>query len=298
MRSSILLLMASALPLAAQLGGPTSGYVFAAETRDLRAMRGMAGMAHLGDALVKDADNASVSVDGKLAAVARKGAVELIRDFDTDGPVRVALAQETGDVLFAWSGQDLAAVFPASRKAMVWRKAGAEMTAVSIAGIDGEIRNALLDGENLVIAADGGLYLSRAGKTSRIQALAEPAALVRAGKDLYIADRGASQVLQIRDYAGEAAADTFAAVGQPVGLQLAGGNLLVASAQTRTVDTFDVQSRNRTGSLELDFLPTRMEALGGRPLALLNQGSADEPLYVLDAKDALRVYFVPAGRNQ
>ena len=261
-------------------------------------MRGMAGMAHLGDALVKDADNASVSVDGKLAAVARKGAVELIRDFDTDGPVRVALAQETGDVLFAWSGQDLAAVFPASRKAMVWRKAGAEMTAVSIAGIDGEIRNALLDGENLVIAADGGLYLSRAGKTSRIQALAEPAALVRAGKDLYIADRGASQVLQIRDYAGEAAADTFAAVGQPVGLQLAGGNLLVASAQTRTVDTFDVQSRNRTGSLELDFLPTRMEALGGRPLALLNQGSADEPLYVLDAKDALRVYFVPAGRNQ
>ena len=284
-----------------QLGGLTSGYVYESTSRELRPMRGAAGMAHLGDALVKDADSASVSNDGTLAAVARAGKVTLLRGFDAAQPGTVELAGEPGTVLFAWSGRDLAAVFPASRKAMIWRgiDAGNDgLTLVNLANVEGDIRQVLLDSEGLVLAANGGLYLSRRGETSRIQTLAEPSAMILAGNDLYVADQGAGQVLQIRNYGGKAEAISFAAIGQPVGLQMAGRNLLVASAQTRSVEAFDLATKERTSSLELDFLPTRMEALGGRALALLNQGSADEPLYVLDAKDSLHVYFVPSGRNQ
>ena len=298
MRISLLVLVVAAWPVAAQVVGPTSGYVFAPETRELRPIRGMVGTAYLGDALVKDADSVAVSSDGTLAAVARNGAVELIRGFDSGTPVRLALAEEAGSVLLAWSGDDLAAVFVASRRAMVWRK-GSAADSVSLAGVDGAIRGVLLDGDNLVIAADGGLFLSRKGETRRLVALTEPSAVIRSGKDLLVADRGASQVTMVRDYAGEAPSPaTFASVGQPVGLQLTARHLLVASAATRSVEAFDLLSHDRVSSLELDFVPTRLEGLGGRPLALLNQGAADEPLYVLDAKDALRVYFVPAGRNQ
>lgn len=302
MRNSLLTLLAAGLPLMAQLGGPTSGYVYEPQTRELRPMRGMAGLAHLGDALVQDADSASVSADGTLAVVARAGNVELIRGFDSAAPSRLALAQENGSVIFAWSGQDLAAVFTGSRRAIIWRnvaKSVDDATAVNATSIDGDITAVALDGANLLLAAKGGVYLNRNGEMSRIQTVADPAAIARAGKDLYIADRASGQVLLLRDFAGDAvAAETFAAVGEPVGLQLAGRRLLVASAQTRTVDVFDLASRAREGSLELDFSPTRLQALGSGQLALLNQGSADEPLYVLDAKDALRVYFVPAGRNQ
>ena len=304
MKSLFLLFALAATSAWAQqqgLSGPTPGYVFDGQARELRPIRGVAGAAHLGSALVQDADAASASADGTLAIASRFGSIELIRGFDSAAPTRLTLVQEPGDVLFAWSGHDVAAVFPATRKVQIWRNvdtASDQATALEIPLVEGAIRSILLDGDRLVLATQGGLYLAAGGSTRQLLALTDPSAVVRSGNHLFIADRGAGQIILLREYAGPAIAETFAGVVAPVGLQLTNGTLLVASADSRTVDAFDLTSKLRTASLELDFPPTRMESLGVNPLALLNTGSATEPLYILDSRNALQVYFVPAGREQ
>jgi hypothetical protein len=275
--------------------------VFDFAARELRPMRGMAGTAHLGAALLKDADAASASMDGTMAAASRFGMIEAVRGFDTAEPAPLMLAQEPGDVRFAWSGHDLAAVFAASHRAMIWRgldKSAEQVITVDLALVEGAIQSVLLDGENLLLAAKGGLYLATKSQTKRIADLQDPSAMLVVGADLLVADREAGEVLWIRDYAGTAVTEKFADVPKPVGLRMTRRGLLVASAETRTVEAFDVATKARQGSVELDFMPTRMEALGATPLALLNSGSATEPLYVLDSSDMPQVYFVPAGREQ
>ena len=305
MKSLFLLFALAATSAWAQqqgLSGPTPGYVFDGQARELRPIRGVAGSAHLGSALVQDADAASASADGTLAIASRFGSIELIRGFDSAAPTRLTLAQEPGDVLFAWSGHDVAAVFPATRKVHLWRNvdtASDQATALELPLVEGAIRSILLDGDRLVLATQGGLYLATGGSIIRqLLALTDPSAVVRSGNHLFIADRAAGHIILLREYAGSAIAERFAGVASPVGIQLTNGTLLVASADSRTVDAFDLTSKLRTASLELDFSPTRMESLGVNPLALLNTGSATEPLYILDSRNALQVYFVPAGREQ
>ncbi|MFN0104728.1 MAG: hypothetical protein ACKV2U_21900 [Bryobacteraceae bacterium] len=283
------------------VSGPTSGYIFDGEARELRPIRGFVGAAHLGAALVGDADAASASSDGMMAAASRFGAIEVVRGFDSAVPVRVELAQAAGAVLFAWSGHDLAAVFTATRKVSVWRGVDRMATGTApfdISAIDGDITGVLFDGERLALAVNGAVYLAKDGETRRILQVDEPSAMIRTGGDLFVADRGRGQVLRVRDYAGLATVETVADVAMPVGLQMTRRGLMVASAGARSVDLFDVATGTRIASEALDFVPTRMEALGSRPLALLNRGSVDEPLYVLDSSDTPRVYFVPAGRNR
>jgi len=301
MRSLFLLFTLAATIAWAQLSGPTPGYVFDAQTRELRPIRGFVGAAHLGSALINDADAASASADGTLAIASRFGSIELIRGFDSDAPTRLTLLQEPGDVLFAWSGHDVAVVFPAIRKVQIWRNVdtAADLSpAFELSLVDGAIRGLLLDGERLVISTQSALYLATTGSTRQLLAVADPSAVVRSGNNLFIADRAAGQIILLRDYATAAIAEKFADVAAPVGLQLSKTSLLVASADTRSVDAFDLASKVRTASLELDFLPTRLESLGTNPFALLNSGSSREPLYVLDSRNALQVYFVPAGRDQ
>lgn len=301
MKSLFLLSALAATSAWAQLSGPTPGYVFDGQARELRPIRGFVGAAHLGAALVQDADAASASADGTLAIASRFGSLELIRGFDSAAPARLTLSQEPGDVLFAWSGHDVAAVFLASRKVQIWRNLDTtadQASTFDLSLVDGAIRNVLLDGDRLVLATRGGLYLSTTGTTRQLLALSDPSAVVRSGNHLFIADRAAGQIILLRDYSTAAITERFADVAAPVGLQLTKTTLLVTSADTRSVDAFDLVTKARTASLELDFLPTRMESLGANPLALLNSGSSSEPLYVLDSRNALQVYFVPAGRDQ
>ena len=301
MKSLFLLSALAATSAWAQLSGPTPGYVFDGQARELRPIRGFVGAAHLGAALVQDADAASASADGTLAIASRFGSLELIRGFDSAAPARLTLSQEPGDVLFAWSGHDVAAVFLASRKVQIWRNLDTtadQASTFDLSLVDGAIRNVLLDGDRLVLATQGGLYLSTTGTTRQLLALSDPSAVVRSGNHLFIADRAAGQVILLRDYSTAAITERFADVAAPVGLQLTKTTLLVTSADTRSVDAFDLVTKARTASFELDFLPTRMESVVANPLALLNSGSSSEPLYVLDSRNALQVYFVPAGRDQ
>ena len=97
MKSLFLISALAATSAWAQLSGPTPGYVFDGPARELRPIRGFVGAAHLGSALVQDADAASASADGTLAIASRFGSIELIRGFDSAAPARLTLAQEPGD---------------------------------------------------------------------------------------------------------------------------------------------------------------------------------------------------------
>ncbi len=284
-----------------QVSGPTPGYVFDAATAQLRPMRGMAGTAYLGAAVIDETTAASASEDGTLALASRLGSVELVRGLDSASATRIALTQEPGAVLFAWARHDVAAVFTETKKAKIWRgvdtKTDSTVT-IDLAGIAGEIRSARFDGDRLILAASDGLYVSNGGEVSRLLEAGNISSILIDGANLFVADRELGQIVMIRNYGSQAATERFAEVAEPVGMQMSRGRLLVASAESRRVDAYDVTTGARTGSIELDFLPTRMESLGSRPLALLNSRTADEPLYVLDSNDALQVYFVPAGRDQ
>lgn len=284
-----------------QVSGPTPGYVFDAEAAQLRPMRGMAGTAYLGAALIEETTAASASEDGTLAVASRLGSVELVRGLDSANATRIALTQEPGGVLFAWAKHDVAAVFTETKKARIWRSVDTKddsMVSIDLAGIAGEIRSARFDGERLILASSDGLYVSKGGEVSRLLETGNVSSLLIDGANLFVADREGDQILLVRNYAGQAATERFAEAAEPVGMQMSRGRLLVASAESRRVDAYDVATGARTGSIELEFAPTRMESLGARPLALLNSRTADEPLYVLDSNDALQVYFVPAGENQ
>lgn len=278
----------------AQLEGPTSGYVFSGGA--LRPIRGLAGSAYLGGALIKDADLVSASADGQFAAVSRAGRLELVRGFDTPSPSRTVLVEEAGAVSLAWSGHALAAVFTASRRAMVWSDvAQSGVETIDLGGLEGAVKSVALDGATLWIAAQGGLYRAQPGAAAeRVAVLVDPAAVVAGKAGVFAADRGANLVLQVTD----GGVRNFAAVAEPVGLQLTKRQLLVASAHAQSVEMFDLASGARTGALDLEFAPTRLDGVGTRSLALLNDASADEPLFVLDYRDALSAYFVPAGREQ
>jgi len=133
---------------------------------------------------------------------------------------------------------------------------------------------------------------------------AHPVALGFSNRDLFVADQDSNQVWTIGDYAGDATpmlfADERAGLSTPVGLRLSvsGRSLLIASAGSRSVDSLEISTRASLGHLDLDFAPSRMEGVGSGALAFLNSGSGGEPLYLLNAGDALAVYFVPAGSEE
>jgi hypothetical protein len=204
-------------------------------------------------------------------------------------------------VLFAWSGRDVAAVFTETKKASVWRAAGANAEpsfTADLSSVTGAISAVLLDGDRLIVGAADGLYLARAGQTSRILEVADASAIAVSGADLFVADRARGQIVLVRDFGGQAAAEKFADVDSPAGLLVSRGSLLVASAGKSRVEAFDIESKRQTGGVDLDFQPTRLELVGSRAVALLNTRSAVEPLYVLDFSRSLQIYFVPAGEEK
>ncbi len=281
-----------------RLEGPTAGFVFDASARQLRAIRGIVGTgAYLGGGLIEDADAALVSPDGKLAVAVRGGKLSLVRAFDSEAAEELPLGDAPeGKLLFAWSGHDLAVV--AAGQAMIWRDLDSDTSLDAtwdLSAVAGAISAALLDGERLAVASKGGLYVARAEGAGLVKEMKDPVALAGAGRDFYVADRGSSEIWQIADYSTPI---LFAELASPVGLQVSKGRLLAASAESRSVAVFDLASHARLGGFDLEFEPTRLEALGARTLAVLNEPSPGEPLWVLDSGDAPSVYFVPAGREQ
>ena len=316
-RATVALLFAlAAMGQDTRLSGPVSGFVFHGPSQSIRPIVGVPGSAYLGTALAQGFDAASVSPLGKFALVTLGGKLYLLRGLGS-GQTEAAPIEGSIDAVdrFAWSpdGASVVVYSNDSRRAQILRDLdraqppGVE-SALDLSSTDGPVSALAFDGKRLLAGA-GGVYMADSSGLKLLLRTPNPAALALGNGDLFVADQAANQVWMIRDYAGDATpmlfADERAGLSTPVGLRVSGNgrSLLIASAGASSLDALEISTRVSLRHVDLDFAPSRMEAVGSSALSLLNSGSGGEPLYVLDGgaldsgKD-LAVYFVPAGSEE
>ena len=314
MRLASLLCLGALATLAqdARLSGPVPGFVFDRSSQSIRPIFGVPGSSYLGPSVADGFDTASVSPLGISALAIQSGKLNFIRNLSGSQPDSMPLdGAISGASLFAWSPDGLsAAVYSAdSQQAQVLRNLDGTPTvddAIDLSSLNAPVSALAFDGKRLLIGA-GGVYLADGQSAPKLLAqAANPVALSldSAKGDLYIADQANNQIWMVRGYAGDATpmlfADERAGVSAPVGIRVSGDGrrLLIANSGNKAVDALDISTRATLGHIDLDFAPGRMEALGSGSLSLLNFGTADSPLYVLDSGGDLAVYFVPAGGGQ
>jgi hypothetical protein len=315
-RATVALLFALAAPAQdTRVSGPVSGFVFHAASQSIRPIVWVPGSAYLGTAAAQGFDAASVAPLGKFALATQGGQLYLLRGLES-GQSEPAPIEGSIDAVdrFAWSpdGASAAVYSGDSRQAQILRNLDraqppAVESPLDLSSTDGPVTALAFDGKRLLAGA-GGVSLADSSGLKLLLRTSNPAALALGNGDLFVADQASNQVWMIRNYAGEATpmlfADERAGLSAPVGLRVSGNgrSLSIASAGSRSVDALDISTRALLRHVDLDFAPSRMEAVGSSALALLNSGSDGEPLYLLDSgldsgKD-LAVYFVPAGSEE
>lgn len=320
------------------LRGPLAGYVYDHAERAIRPIMGVPGASYLDQPVVSELDFASVSPHGDSALVVAAKQLYLLTGLGTGQP-RWQPLEKAGVSLAAWSEDANSAVVYCAESGTMRLWSGLDAGApsgsparlsprgrsgggrqgggqdgprrVELVGLEqrgGVVRAVAVNNRGQVVAgvaddAAGGLYLLNHSLAPRLIASIErPGGVVLAGNgaDLYAADRGRSEVLEIRNFAGAADIVQFAGpdrgVRDPVavGVSRDGGSLLVASAE-RTLTTFNLASRSPTARIELDFEPTALGRLGGGELWLLNsRESSGGVLRMATDEGRPRVYFVPS----
>jgi len=314
MKLASLLCMCALAALAddARVSGPVPGFVFDRSSQSIRPIFGVPGSSYLGPSVMDGFDIASVSPLGISALATQSGKLFFIPNLNSGQPDFLALnGAISGATAFAWSRDgSIAAIYSAdSNRAQVLRKLDGTPTVddpIDLSALNAPVTALAFDGKRMLIGA-AGVYLADGQNSPKllVQA-AKPVALAldSAKGDLYIADQTNNQIWMIRDYAGDATpilfADERSGVSLPVGVRVSanGLRLLIANSGSKGVDAVDLSTRTTLAHIDLDFAPTRMEAIGSGSLSLLNFGTADSPLYVLDSGGDLSVYFVPAGGGQ
>jgi hypothetical protein len=307
------------LTLAAQealLSGPVSGSVYDPASRSLRPIVGLPGASYLGDPLIADLDWAAAAPDGRTMLALRSGRLWAVR--------------QTGSALLwagidgglasperaAWSADGSAAAIYSSRQGLqLLRSLGDTPAAGPAVELAGRVTALAVEASGACAVAgveaerDGGIYLVCADAAPKLLVgLAHPAALALAPNNndaLFVADRGSGQILEVRNFRGEAAVMPFAADASgswdPVGAAVSGDGafLYVAHRSAKRVDAYEVASRTLASRIAIEWEPTLLEPLAVKSVFLLKSpGGRDEPLLVLEAGRELAVYFVPSGRGQ
>jgi hypothetical protein len=308
------------IPPQGGIQGPVMGYVFDASAQAIRPVNGIPGSSALGQPLGLPFPVAAAAFSPRsdfalTVSATDDGTVYILRNpggangFDPiDGAIRGAdgvffNADASAAVLLASGPPRLQVVrgLPASPAA------GPELDLSSIAGtisaiaIDQAGANVLI-----AVAADhGALYLA-SGQELRPGAIANlgsPAALalLNGDQDVIVADSAVNELTLIRNFGGtpevfHVAGETDGIAG-PAGLRISpdGRRLYVADATSRTLDIWNFDAQSMEASYPLDAPPTRLTALQGSSIFLLND-AGDHPLLLLDAVNPA-VYFVPAAKD-
>lgn len=274
----------------ARLAGPTSGVIFDAPSRALRVVVGVPGAAYLGGALAADLDGGAVSPGGRFAVAMAAGEAVLVSAASgarsslgrsCDGPVgwnadasAVALGCESGARLYKISAEGAA-------------------TAMNLAGLDGKLASIAVDASGRAVYAlrADGVYRADAESARMLAPVADAAGFALSGDTLYVADRAGQQVLAIENLNASASMRRVVAVEEPVAVAAEGGRLFAASGSSLRV--WNAGTSEELARLELDFAPTRIEALSGGLFLLHARRDDSDAVQVLDARK-LTVHFVPS----
>ncbi len=325
MRLALLIGACSLVALAdnASLTGPVPGFVFDRSSHSIRPMYGVPGSSYLGPAVLNGIDAAAISPLGRSALVIQTGQLYLVQNLDSSPSTAAVPGAISAITRISWARDGAsAAVYAAGSQICCQFVRNLESARdlsqlpsvedpIDLSSVNGAISAFSFDGKRLLLGAKaqdsgGGVYLADGQSPPRLLAqAANPIALSLDGVrgDLYFADRDTNQIWMVHDYAGDATpmlfADERAGVSSPVGVRVtADRRLLINNSGSRGIDALDIETRASLAHVDLDFAPHRLEPLGAGSLSLLNFGAPDGPLYVLDDRGGLAVYFVPAGGSQ
>lgn len=314
-----LLLSAFLLPAQqVQLGGPVCGVIYDAPTRSLRPLLGVPGAAYLGGALVAGVDFASVAPSGKLALAVKDGQALLLTDLDRLQPAVLPLPAVLQDAdRAAWAQDSSALALYSSARGWLQRVTGLDGAPVagppmevSFPGGSVTLIATSHGAERIVLGVrgeiSGGLYLIPAdGPPLEVASMADPGAVFfpAEGRTLYAVDRHSRRVLAVHNFPpGEVVTllEARDGVADPVGIAVSGDGqrLFLADRSSRSVRVYEVSTRTLMAEVPLEAAPSLLQPLRGNALFLLNSGSRrGEPLFLLDARSAPAVYFVPASEQ-
>jgi DNA-binding beta-propeller fold protein YncE len=287
-----LALAAAALPAqeSARFSGPTSGFLFDAPSRAIRVVMGTPGAAYLGQAVVGDLDNGSVSPDGRFAVAIADGAASLIR---VAGSSVASLGSGCDGAVAAWSADSSAVAVGCPDGLRLFRASGGR---AALAGFNGAKALAVDAAGGAVFAANAeGIFRIDADSARLLAPAADVISLALSGATLYAVDRAGKQVVALDNLSGSAALRIAASSANPVavGVSPDGTRLYVAEGESKTLAVFNPATGELISRLELDFAPTRVDTLGTGLFLLSPRQEAGDTLRVLDARQ-LAVYFIPA----
>ncbi len=331
-----LLLLAMTLLAENGLRGPISGYVFDAAERAIRPLVGVPGASYLGKPVVASLDYASVAPDSKLALAISGKRLFLIRGFDSGDARWMPLESSSTVDRVSWAANsDSVAVYSATTGHLrVWsdlkawdagfmprpsprghrtvgRRGSTTSRRLSDFGNLNELGGAvsaiaMTEHGDVVAGIDdpvtGGLYLVSADRSPRlIVKLGKPGRVASAGERLFVPDRSRGEVLEIRNYRGQADIRLFAGAGLGVADPVAVGIspdrscLIIANGSGKKLLVFDIDTRAMITELKLNFEPSRIERLGESSIFLLNaRKSSGSVLEAFVATPRPAVYFIPA----
>lgn len=295
--------------------GPISGLLYDSPSRALRPVIGFPGASYLGAALVTGIENAWIAPDGESALVIEGGRVVLIQNLRGEGQHRPVLP-ETVERLdqVAWSPDSRVAVLYSAATRQLWRiESGNAAAAVAIdLHVPGEVAALAADAAaghilaSIRHAEEGGFYAVQDGGAARLIALANPgpAAFSRNGGVFFGVDLDTRQVLHCSaSGSGSCEPLTFAGeqerLAEPRGIALSRDEktLYVAGAAERVIRAYDLTARVLHSEIQLAAAPNMLAELAGTASVYLlaSREKSGEPVWILDARLAPAVFFVPAG---
>ena len=308
-------------PLQGGIQGPVMGYVFDSGTQAIRPVNGIPGSSVLGQSLSLPFPVAAAAFSPRsdfalMVSATDDRTIYMVRNpggTNDIAPIDGAISGADG-VFFNADASAAALVASDARQLQVVRGLPASPVAgpaIDLSSIAGTISAIAIDQAGtsalIAVAADhGALYLAtdQELRPGAIANLGSPAALalLNGDQDVIVADASVNELSLIRNFGGTP--EVFHLAGErdgisgPAGLRVSqdGRKLYIADKTSRTLDVWNFDTESMEVSYPLDAEPTRITALQGSSIFLLN-GEGDHPLLLLDAADPA-VYFVPAAKDQ
>ncbi len=310
--------MSMAGPAVAQLAsleGPVSGFLYLDSSHSVRPLLGVPGSLVIGPILLGDLDSAFLAPGGKWAVIAKDGRTKLVREL-SERSLSEARTEGLIDAVdrVAWSRDGMSAAIYSSSSGQLQRVRLYGSDALVDSPVDlawqGKVNTLAIspNGKQIAVGATGaGLYLVEDGQsTALLSPIARPAAAVfdETGRRLYVVDLDTQRILEFDSGSG---ATEFAVLEgadglplKPVGMAVSAGGtyVLLVDGPTRAVRFYETTSRTLVRTIQLDFAPTRFEAVSATPSFLLNGDNIAGWLRILDAGQSPSIYFVPASQEE
>lgn len=292
-------------------GGPQPGFILDSRTATIRPVLGIAGALRLGDPLSLSSGIAaaefSLTSDSAVALTADQPAHVLVITGLRTSPASKDLGEVAADArLLPINSKGTSAAFHSTADATLrfitsLSNAPSLSAPILTSNLAGPITAGLLDDSgNCALLGTGAVEtLCADGSSRRIiqsSSLSVTAlAFANGGRDLWVADSAAKQILQISGYSDQSlvtiAATESDGLLSPVALtEMSTGQILVADSEAQTVF---VIGNSAVRAFPMSVVPSRLQPLNDRTLVLLNDLTALP--FTLLATEEMRTYFVPVN---